>query len=629
MQTRTLNERYRLDELIGEGGMAVVHRGYDLVLNRVVAIKVLRDQYASDENFLRRFEREAQSAARLSHPNIANVYDVGQDRHTRYIVMEYVDGPNLKELIRRQGPFSVEGAAFVIRQVADALDYAHAHGLVHRDIKPQNILVDQHGTVKVVDFGIAKGISDSNLTEAGTGMGTVHYVSPEQARGETATPASDVYATGIVLYEMLTKRLPFEADTPVGIAMQHVNVEPVPPSQYNPAIPPEVEQIVLRALAKDPADRFPSAGALAEALDIWEQGGQPTQAVSVSQATRMMPTQAGASAPTAAAPRRRPARAVAGRATPPPPPPRAQTFRDDIGCVTWLIGSAILIGLIGLVVLAFKLGDGNFGFFDQSNRDQATATATLPVAAATPTLEPTPTVTGTPTVTPTPSATPEPTPSPEPTPEMITVPSLIGSTLEQAQFAAQSQGFTLIEERVYHDTTPVDTIVSQDPPAGELREKGSQILVRISRGPDFISLQGIVGLPRAQARQRLEQQGLTVTEIEQASPDVPQGQVIRTDPENQVRPGGTVTLYVSMGSQVVVPNVYGQTLDLAMTTLQNAGLVVTAANPQSCSQIQASDPSFDCDTFPDQGVVSGTLPWDTWVPRSSRITIAYYDASLE
>jgi serine/threonine-protein kinase len=177
----------------------------------------------SDENFLARFDREAQSAARLSNTNVVNVYDVGEDEGIRYIVMEHIEGPNLKELIRRQGPFTVEGAAFVIRQIADGLDYAHARGLVHRDIKPQNILVDNNGNLKVVDFGIAKGISDSNLTEAGTGMGTVHYVSPEQARGEPATPSSDVYSTGVVLYEMLTGELPYQAEDPIATAMKHLD----------------------------------------------------------------------------------------------------------------------------------------------------------------------------------------------------------------------------------------------------------------------------------------------------------------------------------------------------------------------------------------------------------------------
>ncbi|MDI3341921.1 MAG: protein kinase [Sphaerobacter sp.] len=621
MQARTLNGRYRLDERIGEGGMAVVYRGYDLVLNRLVAVKVLRDQYGSDANFLRRFEREAQSAARLSHPHIANVYDVGQDQHTRYIVMEYVDGPNLKELIRRQGPFSVDGAAFIIRQVADALDYAHAHGLVHRDIKPQNILVDQHGNAKVVDFGIAKGLSDANLTEAGTGMGTVHYVSPEQARGAPATPASDVYSTGVVLFEMLTKRLPFEADTPVGVAMQHVSATPPPPSHFNPAIPPAVDQIVLRALAKDPAERFPSAGALADALDHWDQAG-----AGASQATRVMAAPMGSAA---AVPRRRPPTAVPGRSGRGAalPPARTDSFRDDIGCVTWLIGSAILIGLVGLVVLVFKMGD--FGFFDPSRRPSPTATL---VAAASPTAAPSPTVTATPPPAATPGATGTPgtpTPSPSPTPEMATVPSLIGSTIEQVQDIVSGQGFTLVEERVFSNVELPGKIIDQEPRAGTMVPKGSEIHVTVSRGPEYISLQGIRGLPRDQARRQLEELGLTVNEVEEGSPTVPRGSVIRTVPEAQVPNGGTVTLYVSVGDQVKVPDGYGQPYPQVIAALESAGLVVTSAIPQSCSQIQQSSPGFDCDTFADGAVVSASLAWGSWVPRGSGIVIAYYDASAE
>ena len=209
MQQETiLNGRYRLGQTVGEGGMAIVYLARDLLLNREVAVKVLRDQYASDATFLERFRREGQIAAGMTHPNIVSVYDVGNDQNLHYIVMEHIRGPNLKELIYQQGPFSVDGAVFIIGQVASALDYAHQRGLVHRDIKPQNILVDRDGNAKVVDFGIAKGMRDPGLTETGTGMGTVHYVSPEQARGLEIGPASDLYSTGVVLYEMLTKTLP-------------------------------------------------------------------------------------------------------------------------------------------------------------------------------------------------------------------------------------------------------------------------------------------------------------------------------------------------------------------------------------------------------------------------------------
>lgn len=661
MQSRTLNGRYRLDQLIGEGGMAVVYRGYDLVLGRVVAIKLLREQFGSDQNFLLRFNREAQSAARLTHPNIANVYDVGHDRDTHYIVMEFVNGPNLKDLIRRQGPFSVDGAAFILRQVADALDAAHRHGLVHRDVKPQNILVDENGQAKVVDFGIAKGLSDSNLTEAGTGMGTVHYVSPEQARGERATPASDIYSTGIVLYEMLTKQLPFDADTPVGVAMQHVSALPPSPREFNPSIPPQVEDIVMRALAKDPDDRYPTASALAAALDHWEE--VPNEA----QSTRVL---AGAGGGTMRGARPRGAAAAggygAGRGgarTATRPHPREQPFRDDVGCVTWLIGSAILIGLVGLVVLGFKLGD--FSFLDPSGAGTATSTAqvatpapsaSVPVAAksptatqttpsptanatptgtSTPSASPSATVTVSPTATETPSPTPTPTETPSPTPtETATaatanVPNLNNSTLEQAQTAALPGEFKIETQQVYSDVFEAGHITDQDPAPATQAPRGSLIHVKISLGPQFVTIPNLTGQPIGQAKSDLESKGLKVTVVEQGSKTVASGAVIGTDPSGQVQNGSPVTIYASVGDQVKVPKVQGVPYQQGISQLENAGLSVNSATPQSCAAIQAQDSTFNCSGFPNGGIVSGTLEWDSWVPRGSSIDIAYYDASAQ
>jgi len=621
---RVLNGRYRLDEIIGEGGMAVVYRGYDLVLNRIVAIKMLRGQYGGDANFLRRFEREAQAAARLSHPHIANVYDVGTDGDARFIVMEYVHGPNLKELIRRQGPFTVEGAAFILRQVAGALDYAHAHGLVHRDVKPQNILVDQHGVVKVVDFGIAKGMSDANLTEAGTGMGTVHYVSPEQARGEVATAASDVYATGIVLYEMLTKQLPFEADTPVGVAMQHVAAEPYPPSAFNPAIPLEVDDVVLTALAKDPADRFPRAAALADALDNWDRPASPTGAA------RVMTAGSGVAA-TTALPRRRSSASTTRGARGGPPPSRVaeQTFRDDIGCVTWLIGSAILIGLIGLVVLGFRLGD--FSLFQTSATATSVTQPTAPIVAAATPVPPTPTTTltvATPIGTPVPTATPgTPIPSATPTPATAVVPYLIGSTWDQATQAAKVGNFQLVRQDVFSDAIVAGRVVDQNPKPQAQLPVGSPITVSVSKGPQYVTIPNVVNQPQAQAQQQLAALGLTVTIAEQGSQTIAQGSVIRTDPQSQVDSGGTVTLYVSVGDKIQVPDVYQQPHQQAVAALQQAGLSVVSVSPQGCSYIRQHDTTFNCQTFPNGGIVSGTLQWKSWVPRGSRIDVAYFEAT--
>lgn len=596
MEARTLNRRYRLDEIIGEGGMAVVYRGYDTLLNRIVAIKLLRAQYGADDNFLKRFEREAQSVARLSHPNIVNVYDVGQDGDSRYIVMEYVDGRNLKELIRRQGPFSVDGATYIIRQVAGALDYAHAHGIIHRDIKPQNILVDQEGNVKVADFGIAKGLSDATLTEVGIGMGTVHYVSPEQARGEHAVPGSDIYATGVVLYEMLTKRVPFEADAPVGVAMQHVNSAPPPPSQFNPALTPGVEAVVLRALAKDPADRFPTATALADALERRETNP-------AAGATRAMPTTVMAGPPPVD---RRPPTRSHQHAVPPRDYPESAAKRSGANYAAWLIGSAILIGLVGVLFLAFQLG--GFAFFEGD-----------------PANSPTPVVNASPSPSPSPPASPSPSPSPSPTPEMTSVPSLIGSTEDQALAAAAD--FNLVITYEFSNSREAGTVIRQNPTAAEVREKGSDINVVISRGPEYISLSDIAGMPVSEAQNSLEGQGFTVTIEEDASETVPQGHVIRTEPSAQVQNGGTVTLFVSVGDQVLVPDVYGKSHVLAKKELENAGLTVVNDDPQSCTKIKQDAPEFDCETFPNGGVVSGSLQWNTWVPAGSSINIAYFDAS--
>jgi serine/threonine-protein kinase len=599
---------------------------------------------------LLRFNREAQSAARLTHPNIANVYDVGHDRDTHYIVMEFVNGPNLKDLIRRQGPFSVDGAAFILRQVGDALDAAHRHGLVHRDVKPQNILVDENGQAKVVDFGIAKGLSDSNLTEAGTGMGTVHYVSPEQARGERATPASDIYSTGIVLYEMLTKQLPFDADTPVGVAMQHVSALPPSPREFNPNIPPQVEDIVMRALAKDPNDRYPTASALAAALDHWEEAPNEVQS------TRVL---AGAGGGIRGARPRGAAAAGgygAGRGTTRTatrPHSREQPFRDDVGCVTWLIGSAILIGLVGLVVLGFKLGD--FSFLDPSGAGTATSTAqvaspapsaTVPVAAKSPTATPTtatptptsnatPTGTGTPAASPTATETPSPTPTetpsptPSPTAANANVPNLINSTLEQAQTAALPGEFKINAQQVYSDVFEANKIFDQDPAPATQAPRGSTINVKISLGPQFVTIPNLVGQPVAQAKSQLESKGLTVKIVEQGSKTVPSGAVIGTDPSGQAQNGSTITLFASVGDQVQVPDVQGVPYPQGLTTLENAGLVVTSHIPQSCAQIQAQNSSFNCSSFPNGGIVSGTLQWNSWVPRGSSIDVAYYDASAQ
>lgn len=253
---RTLDKRYTILERIGGGGMADVYRAHDKLLDRSVAVKVLRSQFTSDEEFVTRFRREAQAAARLSHPNIVNIYDVGCDEDIYYIVMEYISGETLKERIQRAGQLSIESAVRIALEIAEALENAHQNGLVHCDIKPHNILTTKAGRIKVTDFGIAKAVTSATMTHTGTIIGSVHYFSPEQAKGAAVGAKSDIYSLGVVMYEMLTGTVPFNGETPISIALKHLQEEPKPLRESNPDVLPLVEAIVLKAMAKEPDQRF-------------------------------------------------------------------------------------------------------------------------------------------------------------------------------------------------------------------------------------------------------------------------------------------------------------------------------------------------------------------------------------
>jgi len=259
--------RYEIGNKIGAGGMAIVYKARDTLLNRTVAIKVLREQFVSDEGFIRRFRREAQSAASLSHQNIVSIYDVGKDGNEEYIVMEYVKGQTLKEIIRNKAPFPAEKAIYIVRQIAEALAHAHANHIIHRDIKPQNILVTDDGRIKVTDFGIARAVSAATLTNTGDIVGSVHYLSPEQAKGSQTNEQSDLYSLGIILYELLTGKVPFDGDTPISIALKHIQEQPELPSKIVPGIPPELDAIVMKSLAKSVEDRYQSATELLSDLE--------------------------------------------------------------------------------------------------------------------------------------------------------------------------------------------------------------------------------------------------------------------------------------------------------------------------------------------------------------------------
>lgn len=263
-----LSERYRIKEKIGGGGMADVYLAKDIILDRQVAIKVLRLEYANDQEFIARFDREAQSATSLSHPNIVTIYDVGEEEQILYMVMEYVDGMTLKEFIQQYGPIDVPEAIEIMKQMTAAIAHAHENGIVHRDIKPQNILIDTYGHIKVTDFGIAVALSATSLTQTNSILGSVHYLSPEQARGGMATKKSDIYSLGIVFFEMLTGRLPFQGQSPVSIALKHLQSDTPSVRRFSPDVPQSVENIVLKATAKDPFHRYNTVYEMEDSLDV-------------------------------------------------------------------------------------------------------------------------------------------------------------------------------------------------------------------------------------------------------------------------------------------------------------------------------------------------------------------------
>ncbi|EXX85166.1 serine/threonine protein kinase, partial [Paenibacillus darwinianus] len=297
---RELGGRYEIIERIGSGGMALVYKAHDVLLNRKVAVKILRQQFGHDEEFVRRFRREAQSAASLSHPNVVSIYDVGEEEDTHYIVMEYVEGSNLNDLIKERAPLQTEEAVRFAVQICDALDHAHQNQIIHRDIKPHNILIGKNGRVKVTDFGIARAVTSSTITQTGSVVGSVHYFSPEHAKGISTGEKSDLYSLGIVLYQMLTGRLPFLGESPISVALKHLQDDFEEPRQVNPHIPQSLENIILRSMRKNSSERYASAQEMLEDLETClkpERLNEPKIAFTQDlDETRAMPAIRGAAA---------------------------------------------------------------------------------------------------------------------------------------------------------------------------------------------------------------------------------------------------------------------------------------------------------------------------------------------
>jgi serine/threonine-protein kinase len=580
---RTFDRRYVIRRKLGSGGMADVYLAEDQELGRRVALKLLDERHASDEQFVERFRREAQSAAGLNHPNIVSIFDRGLAEGTYYIAMEYLDGRTLKELLVRNGPTPVPIAIDYARQILGALSFAHRHGIVHRDIKPHNIVVGGDGRLKVTDFGIARS-GASQMTEAGSIVGTAQYLSPEQARGAPVDPRSDIYSLGIVLYEMLTGKVPFTGDTPVEIAMKHLSQVPDPPSKLRPQVPHDLDAIVMRALAKDPDQRYASA----EEMDA--DLARVARGVAVSRETEDAMTQvlSGAGVSTAATMIARP-RAVAPPAPPayrPPTPyyeyeepPSSRSFWP------WLLAlGLILAGAAGGYFLYEKVQDQlnnskPVPVPDVTSLVQPLAVAKIKEAGFVPKIErayddsvPKGEVVSEPnaggklpkgsTVTIVVSAGVQKIPVPDVRTEPVT-------TAIQQLVAA---GFTPKTFYVY-SSAQGDTVVAQSPAPKDIVKKGSTVRINVSKGLKPVSVPDVTGQPFANAQSALQGQGFVVSRVDVNS-DSPAGQVVSSDPPagTSVPKGSKVTLSVSKGPTTTqVPDVTGQQLSTAQQLIRGAG----------------------------------------------------------
>ncbi|KZE47324.1 serine/threonine protein kinase [Brevibacillus parabrevis] len=528
MEGQRLGGRYQLESRVGGGGMAIVYKARDLILNRPVAVKVLRSQFGTDEDFVNRFRREAQAVASLSHPNVVGVYDVGQEGDTHYMVMEYIEGYTLKEVIIQRGALPVEEAVRIAEQICDALDHAHQNQIIHRDIKPHNIMIGKNGRVKVTDFGIARAVTSATITHTNAMLGSVHYFSPEQARGGITGEKSDIYSLGIVLYEMVTGELPFSGDSPISVALKHLQ-EPLPePRQVNPNIPQSVENVILKALVKDPFLRYASAREMLEDLETClfpERLNEEKLTFPIDEEmTRVVPiiTPEMMEGHTHG-------RTGGGQRSRQEPNGDDEEQRPQ---KKWWVKALFWVGGIGLFfVLAF------FGF-----------NFLLNVVPSVPEV-PVPYVEGT---------------------EV----SLAEKKIEEANLVPQ-----IVEEA--NDTMEKGMVIRQDPaPPMRLKEK-AVVTLYVSKGQELIDMPNLVTLPRATAEETLKKNGFkleSVKFVEEEDDKAEVGTVIKQTPEanEKVYAGKTtVTVTISKGKAfVIMPDVRGKSVEAAQVELFKKGLNV-------------------------------------------------------
>lgn len=530
LEGKVLGNRYEIIEKVGNGGMATVYKAEDKVLKRNVAVKILRDEFTTDEEFIKRFEIEAQSAARLVHPNIVSIFDVGVEENLYYIVMELIQGKTLKEIIiEERGPLPWKWSVNVAIQIASALEMAHKNNIIHRDIKPHNIIITEDGIAKVTDFGIAKAVSNSTITAFGTTIGSVHYFSPEHARGGFTDAKSDLYSLGVVMYEMVTGKVPFDADTPVSVALKHMQEDPEEPIELNPNLPGAVNKIIMKALKKDTTLRYQTASEmlsdLRRALKNPDGEFVDDREYDETAKTQKINTDLYGNIEEDSK-----AKNKKGK--------KEGKFKKFIKEHKAL---SIVIGLV--LLFALSLG-GTLAFLNLTN------------------------------------------------PPEVELPNLVGMSKEEAQKEAENLKLKFeIKEEEFNKEVPEGYIISQDPKYIEKYnvKEGSTITVVVSKGQEKTKVPNVKGKSQEEALQLLEEANLKAEIIEETSKTVKEGYVIsqETEPDEELFAGDTVKIHISKGTgikQVNVVSVIGQSEANAKTTLTGLGLKVNVAYEEDTSK---------------------------------------------
>lgn len=563
-----LGGRYEIIERVGGGGMALVYKAQDILLNRYVAVKVLRQQFVHDEEFIRRFRREAQSAASLSHPNVVSIYDVGQEDEVHYIVMEYVEGQNLNEIIKERAPLQVDEAVRIASQICDALEHAHQSQIIHRDIKPHNILIGRNGRVKVTDFGIARAVTSTTITQTGSVVGSVHYFSPEHAKGITTGEKSDLYSLGIVLYQMLTAQLPFLGESPISVALKHLQEEFEEPRRVNPLIPQSVENVILKSMRKNPDERYQSADEMLADLEtclLPERRNEPKAEFYVEEdveQTRIIPAikphQQGMSQ-----------RNGGGRDS-------LQEMKEDTALeqpkkkkrlAFWVTLTLVVLALMAVLVIvvdkAFEVSDVKVPNLVTQTEEQARATlAAQGLKLADPVLQEykegiEPGIIFK-------QSQPEGALVKEGSLIQVTVgtekpltpmPSVTGQSYDDAVSLLVSKGITedrIKQKQVFDDSADEGTVTDQIPAANEeFNPDEVQVTLSVSKGSETIAMPDLTNKSRAEAEKELSDAKLKLVSVkEETSYEIEQGKVTKQwpfEPGADVAPGSEITIYVSTG----------------------------------------------------------------------------------